>query len=421
SKAALVAKRTGVVEYVDAERIIMRPSSGEKNSELLDFEEYDLEKFRRSNQDTCINQKPLVKMGEKVEKGQVIADGAGTASGELALGTNTLVAFMPWRGYNFEDAIVISEGLIKNDRFTSIHIEEFELQVRDTKRGAEELTREIPNVSEETTANLDERGIIRVGAEVEAGDILVGNLTPQRETEMAPEERLLRAIFGEKAGDVKDASLKAPPGMNGVVMDTKVFSRKEHTEEAKRQDRNEINQIKRKQQKQLSALKDAFEQKMKALLIGETANTIRQKNSKDIFIRGGSKIKEDSFSRVALENLIADEGFTQDKKVNKKIENLIKNYEELVAKKKTELEIELDKISRGAELPPGVVQLVKVSIATERKVSVGDKMAGRHGNKGVVAKIVPVEDMPYLPDGTPIDIILNPLGVPSRMNVGQIL
>jgi len=421
SKAALVAKRAGVVEYVDAERIIIRPTSGEKDSELLDFDEYDFEKFRRSNQDTCINQVPIIALRERVEKDQVIADGPGTAQGELALGANVLVAFMPWRGYNFEDAIVLSERLIVDDTFTSIHIEEFELQVRDTKRGAEELTREIPNVSEEAVANLDERGIIRMGAEVEAGDILVGKVTPKGETELSPEERLLRAIFGEKAGDVKDASLKAPPGMSGVVIDTKVYSRKEHTEEAKKQDRNEVNQVKRKYQKQMAALKEAFEQKMKALLVGETANTIRKKNSKDSFIRGGSKIKEDSFGRVDLENLVADDGFTQDKKVNKKIENLIKNYEELVAKKKTELEIELDKISRGAELPPGVVQLVKVSVATARKVSVGDKMAGRHGNKGVVAKIVPVEDMPYLPDGTPIDIILNPLGVPSRMNVGQIL
>lgn len=421
SKAALVAKRAGIVEYVDAERIVIRPTSSDKDSELLDFDEYDFEKFRRSNQDTCINQTPLVKMGEKVDKGQVIADGAGTALGELALGTNVLVAFMPWRGYNFEDAIIISEKLVQDDHFTSIHIEEFELQVRDTKRGAEELTREIPNVSEEAVANLDERGIIRIGAEVEAGDILVGKVTPKGETELSPEERLLRAIFGEKAGDVKDASLKAPPGMNGVVIDTKVFSRKEHTEEAKKQERNEINQIKRKFQKQLSALKDAFEQKMKALLTGETANTVRKKNSKEIYFRAGQKYKEDLFHRVDFENLVADDGFTQDKKVNKKIENLIQNYEELQAKKKTALEVELDKISRGAELPPGVVQLVKVSVATERKVSVGDKMAGRHGNKGVVAKIVPVEDMPYLPDGTPIDIILNPLGVPSRMNVGQIL
>ncbi|OGC74588.1 MAG: DNA-directed RNA polymerase subunit beta, partial [candidate division Zixibacteria bacterium RBG_16_40_9] len=421
SKAALVAKRAGVVEYVDAERVIIRPTSTEKDSELLDFDEYDFEKFRRSNQDTCINQKPVVNVGERVEKDQVIADGAGTASGELALGTNVLVAFMPWRGYNFEDAIVLSERLIVDDTFTSIHIEEFELQVRDTKRGAEELTREIPNVSEEAVANLDERGIIRVGAEVEPGDILVGKVTPKGETELSPEERLLRAIFGEKAGDVKDASLKAPPGMNGVVIDTKVFSRKEHTEEAKKQERNEINQVKRKQQKQLTALKEAFEQKMKALLTGETANTVRKKNSKDIVFRAGQKFKEDSFHKIDLENLAADEGFTQDKKVNKKIENLIENYEELVAKKKTALEIELDKISRGAELHPGVVQLVKVSVATERKVSVGDKMAGRHGNKGVVAKIVPAEDMPYLPDGTPVDIILNPLGVPSRMNVGQIL
>jgi DNA-directed RNA polymerase subunit beta len=328
---------------------------------------------------------------------------------------------MPWRGYNFEDAIILSEKLVSEDRFTSIHIEEFELQVRDTKRGPEELTREIPNVSEEAVANLDERGIIRTGAEVEAGDILVGKVTPKGETELSPEERLLRAIFGEKAGDVRDASLKAPPGMKGIVIDTKVFSRKERTEESKKQERNEISKLKRAHQKQLESLKQTRDQKLKELLNGQVAKTIRKISDGSIAFRSGFKFKQDSFDSIDFDDLAAEEGYTQDQKASKRIERICSKYDQLIKEKKNNLDLELEKISRGTELPPGVVQLVKVDVATKRKLSVGDKMAGRHGNKGVVAKVVPIEDMPYLPDGTPVDIILNPLGVPSRMNVGQLL
>jgi len=422
SGAVIVAKRAGVVENVTADKIVIRPTSKVKSDvELLDFDEYELTKFRRTNQDTCINQRPLVQVGDRVEEGECVADGSGTDRGELALGRNVLVAFMPWRGYNFEDAIVVSERLVKEDTFTSVHVEQFELQVRDTKRGTEEITREIPNVSEEALADLDEQGIVRVGAEVEAGDILVGKVTPKGETELSPEERLLRAIFGEKAGDVKDASLKAPPGMKGIVIDTKVFSRKERSEEAKKQERNEVTRIRRRFQKQIDSLRQLRNSKLAALLEGSISKSIRKSTDGAVVFRAGFKFKTDSFGKLDVDELVADEGFTTDSKVNRKVEQLLFNANKLIDSKKEQMESEVEKVVRGAELPPGVVQLVKVDVATERKVSVGDKMAGRHGNKGVVAKIVPEEDMPYLADGTPADIILNPLGVPSRMNVGQIL
>jgi DNA-directed RNA polymerase subunit beta len=422
SGATLVAQRGGIVETVTADRIVIRPDSNHQSEiDLEEMDEYDLEKFRRSNQDTCVNQKPLIQVGDKVKKGDCIADGSATQNGELALGTNVLVAFMPWRGYNFEDAIIVSEKLMANDSFTSIHIEEFELQVRDTKRGAEEITREIPNVSEEAMVNLDERGVVRAGAEVEAGDILVGKVTPKGETELSPEERLLRAIFGEKAGDVRDASLKAPPGMKGIVIDTKIFSRKERTEEAKKLERNEIARLKRSFQKEMERLKELKDQKIKKLLIGRKAKTIRKRSNQNVIFRAGYIFKEDSFDKIDLDDLITEDGFIQNNNVNSKIEKFSSSYQDQVESRRAQLNLELEKIARGAELPPGVVQLVKVSVATKRRLSVGDKMAGRHGNKGVVAKVVPTEDMPYLPDGTPVDLILNPLGVPSRMNVGQIL
>ena len=422
SGATIIARRSGVVENVSSDLIVIRPTDKHKDGdEFLEMDEYQLLKFKRSNQDTCLNQRPLVKPGDKVEAGDCIADGFSTDKGELALGANVLVAFMPWRGYNFEDAIIVSERLVSHDTFTSIHIEEFELQARDTKRGAEELTRELPNVSEEAVMNLDERGIVRVGAEVEAGDILVGKVTPKGETELSPEERLLRAIFGEKAGDVRDASLKAPPGMKGIVIDSKVFSRKERSDESKKQEKNEVSRLKRAHQKQMDSLKGTRDQKLRELLNGETARTIRKISDGSIIFRAGFKFKEDSFDKIDFDDLSAEEGFIQDQKVNKRIEQLLSKYNQLLQEKRTQLEIELEKISRGAELPPGVVQLVKVNVASKRKMSVGDKIAGRHGNKGVVARVVPMENMPYLPDGTPVDLILNPLGVPSRMNVGQIL
>ena len=421
SGATVVARRDGVVESVTADKIIIRPSDHTSEVDISEVDEYDLLKFKRTNQDTCINQKPLVEVGDKVKKGETIADGAATSAGELALGANVLVAFMPWRGYNFEDAIIVSENLVEDDKFTSIHIEEFELQVRETKRGAEEITREIPNVSEEALANLDERGIVRVGAEAEAGDVLVGKVTPKGETELSPEERLLRAIFGEKAGDVKDASLKAPPGMKGVVIDTKIFSRKERGEEVKKAEKNEIARLKRAFTKQLELLKHLRDEKVIKLLDDHVSKTIRSSKDNSIVFRSGSKFKEDSLKNVDLDELVADEGFTTDPKTNRKMETLLAKYQDLVERRKAQFDVDSEKVIRGAELPPGVVQLAKVSVATKRRLSVGDKIAGRHGNKGVVSKIVPEWDMPYLPDGTPVEMILNPLGVPSRMNVGQIL
>ncbi len=423
SGAALVASRSGKVKYVSAGKIIITPDAKPKAGELGYYEddEYVLTKFRRSNQDTCIDYKPLVKEGDTVKDGEVIADGPATDGGELALGDNILVAFMPWRGYNYEDAIIISERLIREDIFSSIHVEQFELQVRDTKRGAEEITREIPNVSEEALLNLDERGIVRVGAEVEAGDILVGKVTPKGETELSPEERLLRAIFGEKAGDVKDASLKATPGMKGIVIDTQVFSRKERTEEAKKAEKNEVAQIRRRYNKVKQSIIDHRNERIASLLDGLTSKSIRSKIDNSILIRAGHKFDSEFLKAFDFDSAYAAEGYSADDTANKKVDNILKEASDLIAAKEDEMSVEIDKVVRGAELPPGVRQLVKVKVAIRRKLSVGDKMAGRHGNKGVVSKIVPIEDMPFLDDGTSIDILLNPLGVPSRMNVGQVL
>lgn len=423
SGAAMVARRGGVVKYASAGKIAITPDSMPRSDELGYYEddEYILTKFHRSNQDTCIHFKPLVEEGEIVKKGQVIADGPAIDAGELALGDNVLVGFMPWRGYNFEDAIIVSERIIRDDVFSSVHIEEFELQVRDTKRGAEEITREIPNVSEEALLNLDERGIVRVGAEVEAGDILVGKVTPKGETELSPEERLLRAIFGEKAGDVKDASLKAPPGMQGIVVDSKVFSRKERTDEAKKAERNEIAQIKRRSAKIRQSIIDHRNRRIGEILDGLTSNSLRSKIDNSIMIRAGHKYDAQFLETFDFDAAYAQDGYSTNASANKKVDNVLREAAELIASKESEMAVEIDKVIRGAELPPGVRQLVKVKVAIKRKLSVGDKMAGRHGNKGVVSKVVPIEDMPYLEDGTPIDILLNPLGVPSRMNVGQIL
>ncbi len=423
SGAAVTAKRAGTVVYVSAKKIVVKPNAKPKADELGFYEddEYNLTKFQRSNQDTCINYKPLAKEGDAIEKGQVIADGPSTELGELALGYNVTVAFMPWRGYNFEDAIIVSEKLIRDDIFTSIHIEEFELQVRDTKRGSEEITREIPNVSEEALLNLDEHGIVRVGAEVEAGDILVGKVTPKGETELSPEERLLRAIFGEKAGDVKDASLKAPPGMKGTIIDTKVFSRKERTEDAKKQEKTENNQIKRHFGKLKHAITAHRNTRLSELLDGQTSSSIRSLSDNSVLIRAGHKFDAKYLETFEFDTAYAPDGYCDNVNINKKVDNIIKEATDLIARKDSEMAVEIDKVVRGAELPPGVKQLVKVKIAIRRKLAVGDKMAGRHGNKGVVSKVVPVEDMPYLADGLPIDILLNPLGVPSRMNVGQLL
>ncbi len=416
SKAVVIAKNAGVVTYVSASKIAVKrkKSRSIENFSLSDEDIYDLTKFKRSNQDFCINQHPAVQVGDKVEKGQLLADGCATDRGDLALGSNVLVAFMSWHGYNFEDAIIVSERLLKKDIFTSISIEEFELQVRDTKRGTEEITREIPNVSEQAVRNLDEHGIIRVGAEVNQGDILVGKVTPKGETELSPEERLLRAIFGEKAGDVRDASLKAPPGMDGVVMDRKVFSRKERDEKTQKEDREKTRAGKKRIAAKIESIKESRDQQIVALLKNRRINTLRS-------IEDGTVVNERSLEKLDWQAVRPDGDWCDSPATSQKVDRLIELADHLIQQAEEELERELEKIARGDELPPGIVQLVKVYVARKRKLMVGDKMAGRHGNKGVISIIVPEEDMPYLPDGTPIDLVLNPLGVPSRMNLGQIL
>ncbi len=423
SKAVVTARHPGVVTYVSAERIMVkrRKSRGSEVIDLFDEDVYNLIKFKISNQNVCINQQPLVRVGDKVEAGEVLADGCATDRGDLALGANVLCAFMSWNGYNFEDAIIVSERLIKRDIFTSIHIEEYDLQVRDTKRGAEEITREIPNVSEQAVRNLDEHGIIRVGAEVRSGDILVGKVTPKGETELSPEERLLRAIFGEKAGDVRDASLKASPGLEGVVMDRKVFSRKERDEKTRKTDKEKTNAARKQIAEKIKAIKSSRDEQVFELLEGKKVNLLRNIEDGSVVARTGKVFDEKLVERIDLDIVRADETWVDASAVNRKVDRILELAEQLVRAAEEELELELEKIARGDELPPGIVQLVKVYIARKRKLMVGDKMAGRHGNKGVVSILVPEEDMPHLPDGTPVDIILNPLGVPSRMNLGQIL
>jgi len=427
SGVLVVAKRGGRVESVTADKVIISYSSKKDEDEFGDFDgfggvdEYNLIKFQRSNQDTCINQKPIVDVGQKVKKGDVIADNSATENGELALGKNVLVAFMPWRGYNFEDAIIISERLVKDDVYTSVHIEEFETQVRDTKAGMEEITREIPNVSEEMLANLDEDGIVRIGARVKAGDILVGKVTPKGETELTPEERLLKAIFGEKAGDVRDASLKAPPGMDGIVVDIKIFSRKERDERARSHERKKLQELEKKKELEIQHIKERRRERLEKLMLGQTTEKLIHSETGEVLARAGRKITEKLLKSIDVDHLHWGLPIVKDPKIDRKIQSLMEAAARAIDKVESRYEKERERIMRGDELPPGVSKLVKVYIARKRKVSVGDKMAGRHGNKGVVSKIVPEEDMPYLPDGTPVDIILNPLGVPSRMNLGQIL
>src|SRR2546427_567724 len=427
SGAVIVAKRSVVVEYVSADRIVIRAESRSKKADPvqdLPLDIFNLTKYRRSNQNTCINQKPVVRKGQRVSQGDVVADGPGTDQGELALGRNVLVAFMPWGGYNFEDAILVSERLVKDDRFTSIHIEEFEIQARDTKLGKEEVTRDIPNVSEEALKDLDESGIVRIGAKVKPSDILVGKITPKGETQLTPEEKLLRAIFGEKAGDVRDTSLTVPPGIEGTVVDVKVFSRRgvDKDERAKAIEEEEIARLEKDYQDEIAMVEMERDQKLKNLLVGKTAvgelfdptNKVRRVTKK------GDRVERpdlDNFSWNELKKIKVkeDEGLAQ---MIRRIEELA---EEQIAIYDSMLEDRIGRLRRGDDLPPGVIKMVKVYVAVKRKLSVGDKMAGRHGNKGVVSKIMPEEDMPYLPDGTPVEIVLNPLGVPSRMNVGQIL
>jgi DNA-directed RNA polymerase subunit beta len=430
SRSVITSSVNGVVEEVDATHIIIRKDpQGTAESEmtgLLDFDEsdlivYNLTKFKRTNQDTCINQRPIVFKGDRIAKGQVIADGQATDQGELALGRNIIVAFMPWRGYNFEDAIVISERVVREDIYTSLHIEEFELQVRDTKRGEEELTREIPNVSEEATKNLDDSGIVRIGAEVHAGDILVGKVTPKGETDPTPEEKLLKAIFGEKAGDVKDASMKGSPGLKGVVIDTKLFSRKKKDNDTRKKDKEDLDKWDEWLERAKSKARKMRDEKIAAVLNNKTSAGIRDLNTGKILVKAGTKMSRSLLDKIDFNEIDLIQKLAEDAETNTLINRIIAGYEKKLRGIDGEYELEKFKVQVGDELPPGITQMAKVYVAKKRKLMVGDKMAGRHGNKGVVSRIVPIEDMPYLPDGTPVDIVLNPLGVPSRMNLGQIL
>jgi DNA-directed RNA polymerase subunit beta len=426
SGAVALAKRAGVVEYVSADRVVVRAESRSKKADPvqdLPLDIYNLTKYKRSNQNTCINQKPIVKRGQRIQAGEVIADGPATAQGELALGRDVLVAFMPWGGYNFEDAILVAERLVKDDPYTSIHIEEFEVQARDTKLGKEEITRDIPNVSEEALKDLDDSGIVRIGAKVRPGDILGGKITPKGETQLTPEEKLLRAIFGEKAGDVRDTSLTVPPGIEGTVVDVKVFSRRgvDKDERAKSIDDEEVNRLEKDYQDEIAMVEMERDQKLKNLLVGKT---LAQDLTDPVTKKKLGK-KGDEINRADLENFSWNElkriKVLEDDDLAQYISRIEELADEQISIYETMLRERIKRLQRGDDLPPGVIKIVKVYVAVKRKLSVGDKMAGRHGNKGVVSKILPEEDMPYLPDGTPVEIVLNPLGVPSRMNVGQIL
>lgn len=442
SRSLIYAEGDGEVVYVDANKIIIRYDL-EDDQALVQFGSdqttYDLVKFRRTNQDTCINHTPIVRKGDRVQKGQILVEGYATEAGELAIGRNLVVAYMPWRGYNFEDAIVISERVVREDVYTSLHITEFELEVRDTKRGEEELTAEIPNVSEEAVKNLDENGIIRSGAEITEGDILIGKITPKGETDPTPEEKLLRAIFGDKAGDVKDASLKASPSLRGVVIDTQLFSRPKKDKEARAQAKRKVEELKKDYGKLLKKLRDECVEKFVRILDGKTSQGIKHKFGDEIMSKGvkynrknitenlfpdkNAYRDEASYNVPEEVNYISDlvlDHATDDDKINKLLVKIINNYN--LQRNKVSGEFKRDRFSLevGDELPAGIVQLAKVYVAKKRKLKVGDKMAGRHGNKGVVAKIVPQEDMPFMEDGQPVDIVLNPLGVPSRMNLGQV-
>jgi DNA-directed RNA polymerase subunit beta len=432
SGAVVIAKRAGIISRVTADEIIVdagslaeRRESGDEVGDrplarLTQHDRYRLKKYWRTNQDTAINQRPLVRQGQVVKPGDVLADGAATEMGQLALGANVTVAFMPWYGHNFEDAIVLSERLVKDDVYSSIHIQELELHVRDTKRGQEEITREIPNVSEEALLDLDERGIVRIGAHVKPGDILVGKITPKGETELSPEEKLLTAIFGEKAKDVKDSSLKVPPGMEGVVIDVKIFSRIE--DQVVEKDRGErIGEVRRLEGDEKIRVNEVRDGELIDSLDGHVIALALKSGTVEEAIPAGTKVTADSLREMRLSSIDLKTLRVENKRVNERVRQIIDASNEEKARIEERAEERIDRILQPDELPPGVIQLVKVYLAEKRKISVGDKMAGRHGNKGIVARVVPEEDMPFLPDGRPVDIVLNPLGVPSRMNVGQIL
>jgi DNA-directed RNA polymerase subunit beta len=419
SGVAVVVDDDGEVVDVDATRIVVRHAGG-GNGSGKQVSIYNLSKFSRSNQNTCFNHRPIVRKGGHVRKGEIIADGPSTEAGELALGKNVLVAFMPWGGYNFEDSILVGERLVRDSVFTSIHIEEFETVARDTKLGKEEITRDIPNVGEEALANLDDSGIIRLGAEVQPGDILVGKVTPKGETQLSPEEKLLRAIFGEKAGDVKDSSLRVPPGINGIVIDAKVFSRKgvEKDERALSIERHEIEVLEKNRDDELGIIEEAARENLAALLVGRVC-AAPYKRGKTLVIKKGDKITAEALSKIPVSDMSSIE--LKDGSRVVQVGEIVRRYEEHCEDVRRRFSQYVERYDRGDELPPGIIKMVKVYVAMKRRLAVGDKMAGRHGNKGVVSCILPEEDMPYFKDGRPVDIVLNPLGVPSRMNVGQIL
>ena len=422
SGAAVVAKRSGVVEGVDARRIVVRSEEPDASG-MYGADIYTLVKYRRSNQNTCINQKPIVTLGQKVAGGDVIADGPATSEGDLALGRNVLVAFMPWGGYNFEDSILISEKIVKEDIFTSIHIEEFECVARETKLGKEEISADIPNISEESLTDLDESGIIRIGARVKPMDILVGKITPKGETQLSPEEKLLRAIFGDKAGDVKDSSLRVPPGIEGIVIDAKVFTRKggEKDDRARMLEDRDLERLYRDQEDETRIIFDAALGKIRAQLLGKTsAVRLTSEDKSEVLLAKRKKLTEEVLDEIPKERW-AEIGVEEDPELKARLSDAWSVCLDQVALVKAMFDEKISRIRRGDELPPGVLKMVKVFIAMKRKLSVGDKMAGRHGNKGVISRILPEEDMPYTADGAPVDVVLNPLGVPSRMNVGQIL
>ena len=427
SGAVILAKRNGIVDSVDSERIIVRVEGEHHPTQLsreVGSDIYQLIKFKRSNQNTCINQKPIVRHGDRVLKGQVIADGPCTEQGELGLGRNVLVAFMPWRGYNFEDAILISEKLVRDDYYTSVHIEEFEIEARDTKLGPEEITRDIPNVSEHSLRDLDESGIIRIGAKVHHNDILVGKVTPKGETQLTPEEKLLRAIFGEKAGDVRDASLTCPPGIEGTVVDVRIFSRKgqEKDERARQIEAEQIAGLEKNLSDEIRILTDERLKRLEGILGNkEVLADLHDERTNKRLLAKGAILDRDAIERISTRNLKRIRYNDKDPRVNEQIDEIEEMTSRQIDVLRKITNEKIGKLQKGDELAPGVIKLVKVYIAMKRKLSVGDKMAGRHGNKGVIARILPEEDMPYLPNGTPVEIVLNPLGVPSRMNVGQIL
>ena len=421
SRTQITAEGDGVIEYVDATTIRILYDRSEED-EFVSFEpatkEYRIPKFRRTNQNMVVDLRPICNKGQRVKKGDILTEGYATENGELALGRNLLVAYMPWKGYNYEDAVVISERMVREDVLTSVHVDEYSLDVRETKRGVEEFTSDIPNVSEEATKDLDDNGIIRVGARVEPGDILIGKISPKGESDPSPEEKLLRAIFGDKAGDVKDSSLKANPSLSGVVIDKKLFSRAIKTRESKKQDKITLEKIDEEYEAKANDLKDMLVDRLMTLTKDKTSQGIKDYSDAEIITKGSK------FTVAALKNLdyegIQSSGWTEDEHTNSLIQRLIMNYIRKYKKMDAELKRRKFAITIGDELPSGILQMAKVYIAKKRKIQVGDKLAGRHGNKGIVSKIVRTEDMPFLADGRPVDLVLNPMGVPSRMNLGQI-